>query len=194
MATTKTKATLDDLYAVEYEDGKYELVDGELVYIMPPGFLHNRVAGSIFEYLRGYERETRSGYATMDGINYTAELPGRSTRTFNPDAAYTHGRPPITPRFIEGAPLFAVEVRSPSDYGPKRDAAYAEKRADYFAAGTLVVWDVDPRGRTIRSHRADAPDSPTTFRDDDTADAEPALPGWRVAVRDVFPPEERPLP
>src|SRR3989442_1741661 len=44
--------------------------------------------------------------------------------------------------FIQGPPTFAVEVRSESDYGPAADAQVGAKRADYFLAGTLVVWDV----------------------------------------------------
>ena len=46
-------------------------------------------------------------------------------------------------RFLEGAPIFAVGVRSEYDYGPAAERARAEKRTDYFACGTLVVWDVD---------------------------------------------------
>lgn len=46
-------------------------------------------------------------------------------------------------KFYQRAPVFAVEVRSDGDYGTKAEKALAEKRADYFAAGTLVVWDVD---------------------------------------------------
>ena len=46
-------------------------------------------------------------------------------------------------KFLEGAPVFAAEVRSDCDYGTKAERAMADKRADYFAAGTLVVWDVD---------------------------------------------------
>ncbi len=38
---------------------------------------------------------------------------------------------------VQGAPVFAVEVRSKANDGP------AAERADYFAAGTQVVWDVD---------------------------------------------------
>ena len=41
-------------------------------------------------------------------------------------------------KFYDGAPIFAAEVRSESDYGPDAEAAMARKRADYFAAGTLV--------------------------------------------------------
>jgi len=46
-------------------------------------------------------------------------------------------------RFIDGGPTFAAEVRSESDYKPGADVDMAEKRADYFLAGTEVVWDVD---------------------------------------------------
>lgn len=56
----------------------------------------------------------------------------------------------------------------------------ADKRADYFAGGTLVVWDVDLRGADIvRKFTAFAPENPTLFRRGEVADAEPAVP--RVA-------------
>jgi len=63
-------------------------------------------------------------------------LPNR--RSFSPDVAFwTRG--PLTAKFPEGAPIFAVEVRSQEDHGPAAERAMAAKRADYFAAGTLVV-------------------------------------------------------
>jgi hypothetical protein len=43
-------------------------------------------------------------------------------------------------RFCEGAPIFAVEVRSAYDYGPAAEREVATKRTDYFACGTLVVF------------------------------------------------------
>ena len=89
-------------------------------------------------------------------------------------------------RFIEGPPTFAAEVRSENDYGPAAEAEIAAKRADYFEAGTLVVWDVDPVAEIIRSYRADDPASPITYRRGDVAEAEPAVPGWRIAVDEVF--------
>ena len=46
-------------------------------------------------------------------------------------------------RFCQGAPVFAVEVRSQYDYGPAAEQEMQDKRTDYFACGTLVVWDVD---------------------------------------------------
>ena len=66
------------------------------------------------------------------------------------------------------------------------DAAIDAKRADYFLAGTLVVWDVDPIAETILCYRASAPTAPVLFARGETADAEPAVPGWRVAVDELF--------
>lgn len=61
-------------------------------------------------------------------------------------------------RFLEGAPIFAVEVRSENDYGRAAEQDMADKRADYFAAGTRVVWDVDVLSDAIvRVYRADSP-------------------------------------
>jgi Uma2 family endonuclease len=90
-------------------------------------------------------------------------------------------------RFIEGAPTFAVEVRSEQDYDGSAEADLAAKRDDYFQAGTLVVWDVDPLARTVAVYRADRPTQPMVYGWGEVADAEPAVPGWRIAVNDIFP-------
>jgi len=59
---------------------------------------------------------------------------------------------------VQGAPIFAVEVRSENDYGPAAERAMAAKRTDYFACGTLVVWDVDLLSQdVIKSYKATAP-------------------------------------
>ncbi len=62
----------------------------------------------------------------------------------------------------------------------------ALKRADYFAAGTLVVWDVDPEAETVAVYRANNPSQPVVYQRGDIADAEPAVPGWKMAVDDIF--------
>lgn len=89
--------------------------------------------------------------------------------------------------FLDGAPIFAVEIRSKTDYGPAAEREMAAKRADYFACGTQVVWDVDLQSEdVIKSYKASAPDHPVIFRCGDVADAEPAVPGWRMAVDELF--------
>jgi Uma2 family endonuclease len=90
-------------------------------------------------------------------------------------------------RFCEGAPIFAVEMRRENDYGPAAEREMATKRADYFACGTLVVWDVDLQSEdVVKSYKASAPDTSVIFRRGEVADAEPAVPGWRMAVDDLF--------
>ena len=90
-------------------------------------------------------------------------------------------------KFLSEAPVFAVEVRSEGDYGPAAERQLAEKRADYFAAGTKVVWDVDLLSENVvRVYRADAPIQPTVYRRGETAEAEPAVPGWRFRVDELF--------
>ncbi len=94
-------------------------------------------------------------------------------------------------KFFEGAPVFAVEVRSEGDYGTRAEKMIAAKRADYFAAGTQVVWDVDLlSGVVVKKYSADDPENPEFFRRADTANAEPAVPNWAMSVADLFPEEQ----
>jgi Uma2 family endonuclease len=183
---TRTEATIEDLSNAQRDDGTYELVNGILVHMSPTGFIPNRVAGQIYRALANYEEATGSGYALTDNAGYIVDLPHR--RSFSPDVSFSRDAPANGMRFIEGAPVFAAEVRSEYDYGSAADRAYVEKRRDYFAAGTVVVWDVDPVNKTIASYRAERPDAPARFGVGDMADAEPALPGWRVAVDAIFKP------
>ena len=181
--STKTEATVDDLYRVP-EHGKAELVNGELVLMPPTGGVPGRAAGEIFISLREYERRVGGGYAFPDNVGFIVNLPHR--RSFSPDMAFYKGelRGGL---FLEGAPVFAVEVRSSDDYGPAAEMNMAQKRADYFAAGTLVVWDVDVlREKVVRVFRASDPTNPTIYTPGDYGEAEPALPGWRMELTEVF--------
>jgi len=78
-------------------------------------------------------------------------------------------------------------VRSEGDYGKRAEEKMAKKRADYFSAGTIAVWDVDVlRDKVIRCYRSDDPDTATVFHLGEIADAGPALPGWSMPVDDLF--------
>jgi Uma2 family endonuclease len=182
--SSKTEATIDDLYRVP-ENGKAELVNGELVLMSPTGGVPGRAAGEIYVSLHDYEKRVGGGYAFPDNVGFIVNLPNR--RSFSPDAAFYKGelRGGL---FLEGAPVFAVEVRSTDDYGPKAEARMAQKRADYFAAGTLVVWDVDVlREKFVRVYRAsEDPTSPTIYRAGEVAEGEPALPGWTMPVDELL--------
>jgi Uma2 family endonuclease len=179
--STKTRATIDDLYKVE---GKAELVNGEIVEMPPAGDEPNGASLNVAISLRAYEKRTGHGRAYTDGAGFHVHLPHREA--LSPDAAY-HIGPRTGMRFLEGAPIFAVEVRGENDYGPAAERAIAAKRADYFACGTQVVWDVDLQSPdVVKSYKASDPANPVIFRRGEIADAEPAVPGWRMAVEELF--------
>ena len=183
----KKPATIEDLYHLPSEQ-KAELVNGEIVFMSPtgsdPGF-----AGDVIVYsLMDYTRRVKKGRAVGDNKSFVVDLPNR--RSFSPDAAYFTGRSGGM-RFYEGAPAFAVEVRSEGEYTKRAERDIAQKRTDYFAAGSLVVWDVDLLStEVIRVYRASDPETPTIYRRGEIAEAEPAVPGWTFPVDQLFPPEE----
>ncbi|HJQ71477.1 MAG TPA: Uma2 family endonuclease [Blastocatellia bacterium] len=181
--TTKAKATIEDLYRVP-ENQKAEIVNGELILMSPTGARPGRAASEIYISLREYERRKRIGYAIPDNVGFIVDLPNRDS--FSPDAAFYKGQSPDM-KFLQGPPIFAVEGRSENDYGAKAEQEMAEKRNDYFAAGAMIVWDVDLQSAdVIKSYNADDPSNPDIYRRGDKAKAEPALPGWEFPVETLF--------
>ena len=179
VAVSVPRATYTDLMRF---DGKAELIGGVVVPLMATGHQPNIVAGRIFRKLADYVDTAGRGIAYTDNIGFAVPELSSGRESFSPDTSYFTGSPPTDRmKFVSGAPDFAVEVRSDGDYGPAAEIAMATKRSDYFEAGTKVVWDVDPVSRIIRSYRSSS-SVPLLFRDGDEADAEPAVPGWRISV------------
>jgi Uma2 family endonuclease len=176
-------AAIAELYRTE---GKAEIVGGKVVILDDTGVAPNLAAFAVAVSLRAHARATQSGYALTDGASFLADIADRWS--FCPDASYYRGPLPPGLKFAGHPPDFAVEVRSENDYGPAAERAMRTKRSHYFAAGTLVVWDVDLLAddpvRVYRGGKADTPAA--TFRRGDLADAEPAVPGWRFSVDELF--------
>lgn len=185
MSATLTKATIEDLYR---EEGKAELINGEIVRFMATGRRPNRASSNIFISLYNFEQTNGGGVAVYDNAGFIVDLPNRES--FSPDAAWYVGEEINDENemdFFEGAPVFAVEVRSKNDYGKVAEKQIKDKRHDYFAAGTLVVWDVDLLSDdVVKVYRADNPDNPTIYKCGEIAEAEPAVPDWRFPVDELF--------
>ena len=184
MATTIFwEATVDDLARVE---GKAELVNGKILRMSPSGYEHGMLAGLIYRSLWHWCHRSAIGQVFTDSVGFICDLPGR--KSFSPDVAWYVGPLPANrKRFLPESPAFAVEIRSENDYGPTAETAMASKRADYFAAGTRAVWEVDSEGPVIvRLYLASDPDTPVEFRRGEVAHAEPVLPGWRLPVDDIL--------
>ena len=183
--SVKAEATIEDLLRV---DQKAEIVNGEILIMSPTGSLPGYAGDEIFSSLREYSKQRKYGRAVSDNKAFIVNLPYR--KSFSPDAAFYVGVDSGM-KFYEGAPVFAAEVRSEGDYGPRAERAIAAKRADYFAAGTLVVWDVDLLSDdVVRVYRASDPQKATIYRRGQVAEAEPAVPEWTMPVADLFPEEQ----
>lgn len=178
--STKRSAAVKDLYRLR---GKAELVNGEIVLFPPQEVRFNIATGGIRKSLSDYEHSHGGGYVLGGTVAFIVDLPYR--QSFSPDAAWWIGE--LTMGFCDGAPAFAAEVRSENDYGEAAEKEMAAKRRDYFDSGTQVVWDVDLLGdEVIRVYRADDPEHPTIYRRGEIAEAEPAVPGWRFPVDELF--------
>src|SRR6478672_2337699 len=175
-----TEQLIAELYKVP---GKAEIVGGRIVMMAGTGDMPGSAALAITVSLRLYAK-TNGGRAYGDNVAFLVDLPNR--KSFSPDAAYYTG-PRTQMKFLSEAPIFAVEVRSEGDYGRAAERDMTAKRADYFAAGTKVVWDIDLLSDdVVRVYRAESPGQPAIYRRGETAEAEPAVPGWKFAVDELF--------
>lgn len=182
---TRTDLDIDALLRkLARAPGKAELINGEVVHMAPTGDAPGTAGDEIYSSLRQYVKQTRVGHAVSDNKAFRVNLPHR--QSFSPGAAYYTG-PRSGMKFFPVPPVFAAEVRSEGERGPKAERAMADKRADYFAGGTLVVWDVDLNSSdVVRKYTAADPKHPTVFRRGEVADAEPAVPDWRMPVDELF--------
>ena len=185
MATApEPAATIDDLARCA---GKAELIAGRIIPLRPTGRRPNLVAGRIFRSLADFVDALGQGEVYTATMGFAVRPLTSGRQSFSPDVSYYSGPfPSNAMRFIDGPPTFAVEVRGESDYGPTAEALLAAKRADYFEAGTPVVWDVDTRAEVIRANALEQPDQPLAFTPGHLAHAEPVVPGWHLAVTRVF--------
>ena len=177
-------ATLSDLFRVK---GKAELVADRVVCFPLMGSWPGQVKMKIMCSLDDHAATLPGTEAFGGSLVYAVPRMASGRQSFCPDASFHTGPFPTNKMsWIEGPPTFAVEIKVLEDYESDTEPERAVKRADYFEAGTLIVWDVDPLAETVTLFRAAAPLTPVVFRRGDIADAEPAVPGWRVAVDDLF--------
>ena len=161
-------------------DGRYELIDGKVIEIMPPGFDHGTIAGNIFFALRTFVRANQLGRVSVEGgfrLRRGPDMVRSPDVCFVSNARLENQR---TVTFLEGAPDLAVEVNSPND----KEAEFETKVALYFQAGTRTVWIVEPSTRTITVRTPD--NAPVVYRIDDTLRGEPVLAGFEMPLGDVF--------
>jgi Uma2 family endonuclease len=180
--TTEPGMSAEALYALTGEE-RYELVSGELRVSEPPGWSHGVIAARLASRLAVHAGTHRLG----DVVVETGFVLRRNPDTVRgPDVAFVRaGRAPGAAgahRFFEGAPDLAIEVVSPDD----RAWEIGEKVEEYLVAGTRLVWAVDPRNRHVVVHTPDR--IARLLRAGDALDGADVVPGFRLALDDLFAP------
>jgi Uma2 family endonuclease len=187
MAPIESKIyTPEDLLAMPA--GKsYELVGGRLLKC-ESGARSSWIGGCVFGQISDFADEHRLGWAFPAGVGYQCftDDPHKVRR---PDTSLIRfGRLPserLPKGFVLIGPDLAAEVISPKDLVYELEA----KIVDYLAAGVRLVWIINPETRTVRIQRANGSLGWLTERDQ--LEGEDVLPGFRCAVRDLFPPREQ---
>ena len=180
--------TVEEFLTAPHPDGKVELVRGELRVTPPPGAPHGSAAVNLVVMLAVHAKANRLGRVFGDGFGYILTQLPRTVRV--PDLSFVCADrlPPegIGPGLLQLAPDLAVEVLSPSESASELE----EKLADYTAAGTRLIWVVDPARRTVmimdRSHPV------RWLQEAEKLDGGEVIPGFSCKVSEIFEGIARP--
>ncbi len=157
-----------------------ELIDGTLVE-KAMGVRESLLAAYLIELIGPFIRANKLGIRT--GSDGTWEILSGLVRL--PDFAFVSwdrlpGRRVPDEPVPDVVPDLAVEVLSRKNTRAEMD----RKRGEYFRAGVRVVWEIDPRRRTLRVY--EAADRYTDLTEADTLAGDPVLPGFRFPLSDLF--------
>ena len=180
MVTTARKLTYED-YAKTPDDERYELIDGELVPMPSPKFIHQRILMKLIWWFRQIE-DANLGIVCAAPFDVFFS----DTAILQPDIMFisTARAHIITEDNVQGAPDLAIEIISPSD--PNRDRL--RKREIYERHGVAEYWLVDPYARNItvlHTQPSDGYETAGIYAERDTLTS-PTLRGFALNLSDLF--------
>jgi Uma2 family endonuclease len=180
--TNKTLLTAEGLLCLPDDGRWYELVDGELVEVTPPGGAHNNVMGNVYYVLRNHVQPRDLG-TVLPGDTGVILTRGPDT-VRGPDVCFSsRERMPagsIPAGCLEVAPDLVVEVVSPSDRAGNID----EKVQAWLRAGVVLVCVIDPQTRSLVLHRGSR--ASHRYQINDVVEFAPVLPDLRVPMSEFF--------
>ncbi len=180
--------SIDDVWRLAHQtsdDGKrFELIDGELFEMSPPGTEHGSLAVILSHHIYSFASERGLGIVTVETGHHP---PGDRLTLLAPDIAFTSGErapQPLPKRYMPLMPDLAVEIVSPGDV--IRQAH--EKAALYLTHGTQRVWIIRPAKKGVEVCRAeqDGGMKREWIGQDSILSGEPVLPGFRLELRRLF--------
>lgn len=180
--TPTTLYRAEDLLALADDGSQYELVRGELLRMPASSFDHSGIGLNLGSLLLQYVRANKLGKVVGADGGFILSRDPDTVRV--PDAAFVSAsRLPDQSewqRFLVVVPDLVAEVVSPSD----RASEIANKVLEYLDAGVRLVWVLHPVGRHVTVYSADG--NARVLREGDVLDGEDVVPGFQVAVADVF--------
>ena len=182
MARQKTLLTAEEFFRLySHKDGRYELVDGEVVEMAPVNEQHGAVALNIGAGFNLYSRQSGIGRASVE-TGYRLRISPDTVR--GPDVSFVvagkEAWESLGDGFSPDAPDIAVEVVSPSNTA----AEIERKVGEYLAAGSQRVWVVYTSSRNVLAHRAEG--ATITYSGDEVITDEELLPGFSLPLSDIF--------
>lgn len=180
MAETARLVTAEELARYPDDGYKYELVEGRVIRMSPPGFVHGRIAARIAFLLESHARPADLGAVLVElGV----KLMTNPDTVRAPDVAFIRrDRIPAPPPkgYWQGAADLAVEVLSPDD----RPSEVRKKVQEYLARGTSAVVVIDPDDQTASVYRPSAP--PVTLSTEMQLDLSDVIAGFRCRIGEIF--------
>ncbi|MCA0457314.1 MAG: Uma2 family endonuclease [Chloroflexi bacterium] len=170
--------------APENADKWFEMLSGIVYEVVMPTPIHAFIGSLIYRMIANFLDLHPLGFAYADGCMFY--LPNGDNVI--PDAAFvSKERLPFVPARYDLAPDLAVEVISPSN---KPDDMLL-KIESYIECGTQLVWAVYPEEKLVRVWRPDGKGRASVQKLDlsGVLDGEDVLPGFSLAVKDIFPVE-----
>ena len=186
VATAPCEMTTENLLALAADGVDRWLIRGQLR--EKPRAVHNRWHSRIMTRVTRFLDVWLDGQPEPRGSGLCGEAGVRVER--NPDSsvgvdvvyisAEVAARQPGDTTLIDGIPVLAVEILSPSDTLEEVN----EKTDGYLQAGVSLVWVIDPHHRTVEIFRPKA--EPELVNGRQELSGEPELPGFRVPVSQLF--------
>ena len=182
MSTSTALMTAEELLELPRGQHRYELINGELKTMSLASHDHGRIAMRIELALAEFvwRNDLGDAYAAETGFL----LKTNPDTVLGPDAAFISKNRLAEGRdergYWPGPPDLAVEVVSPHETRPK----VRMKVTQWLDYGALQVWTVHPKNETVTIHRRSG--ESTTFERGDILEADDLLPGFRIALADIF--------
>ncbi|MBD0310112.1 MAG: Uma2 family endonuclease [Microcoleus sp. T1-bin1] len=181
-STRLTVADLEQLQGILCEahlDYQLELVDGKIIIIGPSDIVSSEIGAEFGSLLLNWVKPRKLGRVFESSGGFI--LPNSNLTA--PDVSFvTASRLKQSKRyFAELVPDLVVEIKSQSD----RLKPLREKIQSFIKSGAKVGILIDPDKRTVTIYTPTA--EPVVLRDGDTISIPELLPGWEIAVTELWP-------